>query len=378
MNKMSAGDMWGRIKMLYFLTFFGVPICYSDDFSGFSDYFTPPDNTSAPKAENAGGGGGVPSYVMTIIYVILAILAVAFLTGMVILLIRLISRKRKEITSRRRMKQNAELRNKLFASGQQASGAQSAASQASAAGSLPGSAPAQIRRAAVEIPGETMAMLAERLQNHLDSCGISVSSQDIGRILAAYASTGSVRVSDVTASELGLITETARLLSVFFGASSAEDPNPAAAFLPADDTVPDHMRTEISIARSGVMVGQPFCGIGVDTFRGILRETEDENYLPEEDWRSVDNLLNRCTGTWFSPAYNRMVRSMECVSSCLMATGTDRDGALDYAMYIAMLPCIFQNGGPKAIQSMETAFEELFRNREMTLCRRFLRAHATL
>ena len=369
--------------MLYFLTLLGAPICYSDDFSGYSDYFTPPGNTTAPQAGNV-ESGGIPSYVWTIIYVIVAILALALLTGLIILLIRVISRKRKESISRKRRKQNEELRKQVYASGTQDAAAQNAASaaqtlwytsQVPVGGMQPGASAATVRRAAAEIPGETMAMLAERLRNYLESCGISVNAHDVGRILAAYASSGSVRVSDVTATNPGLIADTARMLSVFFGASGAEDPSPATAFLPADDSVPDHMRTEISIARSGVAVGQPACGIGADTFRGILRETEDEQYLPEEDWRLVDNLLNRCTGVWFSPARNRMIRSMECISSCMMATSSARDEALDYAMYNAMLPCIFQNGGPDAMRLMENVFDELFRNREMTLCRRFLQTH---
>ena len=370
--------------MLYFLSFLKAPICYSDDFSGYSDYFTPPKNTTVPKTGEV-ETGGVPSYVWTIVYVIIAIVAVALLTGLVILLIRLISRKRKELQTKKLRKQKEELRNQVFASAAQGAETPNAApaaqpsgftAQAPVFGSQPAVPFATVRHAAVEIPGETMAMLAERMRNQMSSCGISVSARDVGKILSSYASTGSVRVSDVTAVEPGLIAGTARFLSVFFGASGAEDPDPAATFLPADDTTPDHLRTEISVSRSGAAFEQPVCGIGTDTFRGILRETEDEIFLPEEDWRLVDSLLNRCTGVWFSPARNRMFRSMECVSSCMIATGTGRDEALDYAMYIAMLPCIFQNGGPAAMQSMEPVFEELFRSREMTLCRRFLRLHA--
>ena len=230
-----------------------------------------------------------------------------------------------------------------------------------------------VLRTADEIPGETMAMLADRIGKYLHVCGIDIGEGNAGRILAAYAAYGYVRLDGLPGTDPLLMMQLSGLLSAFFGETMADSAMPASVFRIADNTTPDHLRTEVEVAPSGVKYGQPHCGVGADTFRGILREAEDEIYLPESDWRAIDALIGACTSDWVSGTRNRTIRGVEIYSSTLLATGTDAAEALDRAMATVLLPNIFQNGGGEAMKTAEAVFREVFENRELPMSSRYIR-----
>ncbi|MBO4653003.1 MAG: hypothetical protein J5649_06785 [Lachnospiraceae bacterium] len=341
---------------------------YSDAFSDYSDYFSYPDQTevAVEKTEEAASTSGSWAF----LYILCGIVTAVLVAGIVILVTRLISRRKKnqELQNRAYLTARASLPAASF-------GVRPNVAQAGTSGVLLSSVmPAQGRNA-VEIPGETMPMLAERIRRYLESCGVLVDTGGIGHILAAYAATGCVKLEGVSGTQDVVLTALVRLLSSFFGEQIPAAPDEFAAFSVADDTVPEHMRTKVEAYWADAAKGRPYLGIGGDTFRGILRETEEENFLPEEDWRKADELLTRCACDWLPGVRNRIIRSMESLSACLIATGTSREEAFDRALSSVLLPGICRNDGAGAIRRAAAVFGDLFGNRELPLSRRYLQTN---
>ena len=232
-----------------------------------------------------------------------------------------------------------------------------------------------IPRSADEIPGETMGMLADRIRKYLHVCGVEIGEHDAGRILAAYATYANVRLDGLPGTEPALMGTMSMLLNAFFGESAENLMSPYAVFRIADDNTPDYLRTEVEAAWSGVKYGQPHCGVGAETFRGILREAEDDFFLPESDWRAVDAILKESAPNWVPGTVNRTIRGMEMYSSTLLATGTGSGEALDRAIYTVLLPSIFQHGGGESMKIAERVFREVFGERELPMSLRYLRVH---
>ncbi|MBR6365596.1 MAG: hypothetical protein IKS10_05825 [Lachnospiraceae bacterium] len=222
------------------------------------------------------------------------------------------------------------------------------------------------------IPGETMEMLATRLQGCLGREGIRTDLTDVGRILAAYACNGGVRIVGDRDTHPMMLTRASKALSEFFCVSLPGSAEPAADFLPADASVPLSFRTKISMTRLEQSDQGSFGGMNRDVFRGILRETEEEYYLPEEEWNRVDVLLDRYTKDWISPARHLMIRNMENITTCLLAVGASPDEALDYAIYQALLLRVNRKNSRRTMITLGEAFNEQFREREMPLCQGFL------
>ena len=222
------------------------------------------------------------------------------------------------------------------------------------------------------IPGETMDMLATRLQGSIRRAGVSIDKIDAGKILGAYASSYSVRIATFAESDPVLLKRAAKALSEFFCVSMPGSPEPCADYLPADASVPKYFRTVIEPTRLDTADWQSYGGINRETFRGILRETEEEYYVPEEEWKRVDALMSHYIGGWISPARHQMIRKMENISTCLLAVGADLDEALDYAMYQALFLRITRTISRSGMIVLGEAFNELFRDRAMPLCRNFL------
>ena len=391
---------------------------YSDAFSDYSDYFSYPDQTqeAAHKTEEAASSSG--SWVF--LYILCGIVTAVLVAGIVILVIRLISRRRKlqEQQNRAYLAARASMPAAPFGVPQNTAQtpmyntALNAAQPAGSSGVLLSAVMPAQGRVAVEIPGETMTMLAERIRRYMASCGVVIDTGGVGRILAAYAAKGCVKLEGTAGTQDVVLTALVRLLSSFFGEqlpaapaapanqaaavgvtsvggsavtvgaagtapaqAAATAPAAFAAFSVADDTVPEHMRTKVEAYWADSAKGRPYLGIGGDTFRGILREAEEEHYLPEEDWSKTDELLAKCAGDWLPGVRNRIIRSMESLSACLIATGASRDEALDMALSSVLLPGIQQNDGAGAIRRVSAVFGNLFVNRELPLSRRYLQTN---
>lgn len=222
------------------------------------------------------------------------------------------------------------------------------------------------------VPGETMEELTVRVQGCLRRVGVGVELKDAAKILASYASDSCVRLCDPDSSDPSLLKKAANALSEFFCVSMPGSAEPAADYLPADDTVPAHVRVEIKLNRLDRADWATYGGIGRVTFCGLLRETEEQFFLPEEEWKRIDTLLSHYTGGWFSPARHQTIRSIENITTCLLAIGVDQDEVLDYALHKALFLRIHTKIGKSGMAVMSEAFEELFRGREMPLCRNFL------
>ena len=229
----------------------------------------------------------------------------------------------------------------------------------------------EVRRADT-IPGETMEMLATRLQGCLGREGIRTDLIEVGKILASYACNSSVRIAGDRDIQPTMLTRASKALSEFFCVSMPGSTEAAADFLPADASVPMSFRTKISMTRLEQADQGSFGGMNRDVFRGILRETEEEYFLPEEEWNRVDILLNRYTQDWISPARHLVVRNMENITTCLLAVGASPDEALDYAIYQALLLRINRKNNRRTLITLGEAFVEQFREREMPLCQGFL------
>lgn len=348
----------------------------SDDiFSGYSSYFSYPEGTeeavekTAEKAASSSNG---------LLYVLLGAVGALLIAGIVIVVIRLVTRAKKirEKRNRELLAARAGMPAAPFGVQQtlptQTPLAQTltvqppAVTPAGYSGMLISRAAFNTQRPAAEIPGETLPMLTERVRTYLESCGVIADATGLGHAIAAYAASGSVKLDGTPGTQPALVAALGRLLSNFFGET------PGAVFTMADNTTPEYLRTEVEVSWASSASGSPYCGIGCDTFRGILRETEEEFFLPEEDWRRADKLLERCAGNWMSGAQNRLIRKMETLSSCLMATGASCDEALDRALSSVLLPGIFESDGAGAVRSAVGVFGELFANRNLPLSRRYL------
>lgn len=222
--------------------------------------------------------------------------------------------------------------------------------------------------AAAEIPGETMAMLADRIRKYIEVCGIEIDGRYIGKILAVYAVHGFVQIGALPGTDAALVTKLCEMLQVFFGESDGNGP----VFAPAGPVGLEQMRVDVELAASGKEVGVPHCGIGSDTFRGILREAENEFCLPEDDWRRVDKLLAACAPQWMPALQNWVARGMESMSAILIATGTREEEALDCAIVDVLLPNVSRSGGPNAVKAAAETFSEVFDGKNLPQTRRYL------
>jgi len=228
------------------------------------------------------------------------------------------------------------------------------------------------------IPGETLEMLVTRLQNSLFYGGVSVGRKDVGKILGAYACTGGARINSDAVEEMDptILRRVTRTLSEFFCLSMPGTSNIVPEFLPADASVPKYNRVKIEMKRLEQADRSSGGGIGGETFRGILREAEEELYIPEEKWRQIDILLDEHTGKWFAPARHLMVRNIENLSTCLLASGATQDEALDYALHQALLLRLQNRISRSELLDLGEAFDALFRESDMPLCRNFLTAYS--
>ena len=227
-------------------------------------------------------------------------------------------------------------------------------------------------RVAEAIPGETLAMLTERVQGCMRRVGVEADIKDAGKIVAAYACNGCVRLAADEGTDPNLLKRASQALSEFFCVSFPGNPEPVADYLPADDSVPLHARTMVKLSRPDKADWQSYGGINREPFLGILREAEEEQYLPEEEWKRVDVLLTHYTGNWFGPARHQVIRNIENTTTCLLAIGVDPNEALDYAIYQALFLRIYRHSGKSGMIVLGEAFNDLFKGREMPLCRNFL------
>ena len=230
-------------------------------------------------------------------------------------------------------------------------------------------------RQADAIPGETMAELAVRVQGCLGREGVRVEIHDIGKILGAYASVGSVRIAAVEEPYSPMVQRAAKALSDFFCVSLPRNPDPAPDYMPADASVPPSYRTEVHMTRLELADRLSYGGgMNWEIFRGILREAEEEYFLSEEVWKHVDVLLDRYTKDWVSPARHLMVRTIENISTCLLAVGVDPEEALDYALYKALFLKLTRKSSRKIMAVLGETFEEQFQGHDLPQCRLFLEA----
>ncbi|MBR5347631.1 MAG: hypothetical protein IK125_00130 [Lachnospiraceae bacterium] len=227
-------------------------------------------------------------------------------------------------------------------------------------------------RSAETIPGETMPMLAARLQSCLNQEGVAIDIKDVGKILATYTCCGGVRIVDTKENEPTLLKRASRALSEFFCASFPGSADIAPDYLPADASVPKHVGLVIKLSRQTQADRRPYGGINRETFRGILRETEEEIFFPEEDWKRVDALLSHYTGSWFMPERHLTIKNIESTCTCLLAVGAEPDEALDYALYQNLFLRIARKISRSGLSVMSEAFDELFKGRYMPLCRDYL------
>lgn len=227
-------------------------------------------------------------------------------------------------------------------------------------------------RSAETIPGETMAMLAARLQGCLERDGVAIDLKDVGKILASYACCGSVRIADIREIEPTLLKRAARALSEFFCVTFPGTSDIAPDYLPADASVPKHVRLVIKMTRLAQADRKAYGGINRETFLGILRETEEEIFLPEEDWKRVDTLLSHYTGTWFLPERHLTIKNIESTCTCMLAVGADADEALDHALYQNLFLRIYRKLSRSGMTVLSEAFDELFGGRNMPVCQDYL------
>ncbi len=222
------------------------------------------------------------------------------------------------------------------------------------------------------VPGETMQMLAERFCAYAGRSGIEVKPKDAGKIFAEYAATGSVRLYPAAGTDPGTVQTVCELLAFFFGEKSEPGGEPSKLFTVADETFHSFARVEIEAVKEEDAEIKVYYGISENTFRSILRETEEEYFLPEEVWKKVDVFFERGEKQWLPGEKNWAVRRMERTASILLATGSTEDEALDRALHAGLLPQI-TIGNSAWRNTARHLFEDKFADRKLPQSKIFLK-----
>lgn len=220
------------------------------------------------------------------------------------------------------------------------------------------------------VPGETMSMLAERICARVAECGIGIEPKDIGAILAGYAATGSVRIKNRPGLKPVATQWLSIMLSLFFGEQqNMGQITNSKQFIPADDGTPEWEQTEVEINQIGSVSFSSQYGISKETFRGILRETEDEFFLSEENWRKVDALVRELKEHFGTEVGNYEIRCMERLSSTLIATGTKEAEALDFALGRIILPYVSKNNENLSLTEFRNIMAKCFPGVPLPFCK---------
>ena len=196
--------------------------------------------------------------------------------------------------------------------------------------------------------------------------------KDVGKIFAEYAATGSVRLYPAAGTEEETVRTVCELLAFFFGEKSAPGGEPSKLFTVADETFHGFARVEVETVKEEDAEIKVYYGISDNTFRSILRETEEEYYLPEPVWKKIDVFFERGEKEWQPGEKNWAIRRMERTAACLLATGSTEDEALDRALHAGLLPQI-TIGNAEWRTTARHIFVDKFADRKLPQSKMFLK-----
>ena len=213
--------------------------------------------------------------------------------------------------------------------------------------------------APIEVPGETMPAFADRLMEHLLSCGLRVSPKTVRDILAEYAATGRATFGRAPGTKSVALGWLSAMLSLYFG--EQRDPQhlrESAIFKPDETAISEFSEAEVT--QEGAVTFSGVYGMSHEAFRGILRETEDEWYLSEEFWRQTDDFFAEAAKRWQSEVGNPEIRAAERMSSVLLALGEDGAVTSDRIMAEFLLPAVIDSSKELVPGDLKKLFEEFF------------------
>ena len=213
--------------------------------------------------------------------------------------------------------------------------------------------------APIEVPGETMPAFADRLMEHLRSCGLRVSPKTVRDILAEYAATGRATFTRAPGTKSVAIGWLSAMLSLYFGEQhDPEHLRESTIFVPDETALSEF--SEAEVLQEGAITFSAVYGMSKEAFRGILRETEDEWYLSEEFWRQTDDFFAEAAKRWNSEVGNPEIRSAERMSSVLLALGEDGAITSDRVMAEFLLPAVIDSAKGLIPGDLRKLFEEYF------------------
>ena len=226
--------------------------------------------------------------------------------------------------------------------------------------------------AAAEIPGETLGMLIGRISERFRERGVEVGTAEVGKVLADYAGRGYVKLAPGLDTKPVLCQWIASMFSFFFGEQNDQRAvKPSPVFRLSDNNTPKGEKVELSAFQSGAVTFDGLFGVTPETFRGMVREAEEEDYLSEEVWRRIDAILLMAKERYSATVGNYEIRAAERISTVLLTAGMSEAEALDRALGASILPAIVRTGTDVPLTELNAFVTKQFPSVSLPLCGTF-------
>lgn len=200
-----------------------------------------------------------------------------------------------------------------------------------------------------EVPAETMQKLREHFDSWLRERGIALNEETERNLLADYAARGLIWLYPAADIKPVIAEWMKSLLQLFFlqeDGASAES-----KFMYSQQTLgPDC--TEIRGEQCGPVLFTADNGVSETAFRALVRETEEEFFLPEEVWRKLDDFFKSCA-VWSPDIGNHEIRCAERMSSVMLALGATQEETINRILNGIFVPCLYHTGSYVDPQELE-------------------------
>lgn len=188
---------------------------------------------------------------------------------------------------------------------------------------------------------ETMQTLEERFTNYVRRHGIEIEPESVRSILAEYAGLRELRLKPSVETKPVILEWLCTLLLQFFPEENGNLPDKKIGLIRQDYGGTDGT---VIIGRQCAPISlQSDENISFQAFQSILRETEEQFYLPESAWKRVDAFRERCAA--YKPDIGNFdIRCAERMSSVMLSLGASEEEALRAVMDRIFVPCVLRTG----------------------------------
>lgn len=200
-----------------------------------------------------------------------------------------------------------------------------------------------------EVQQENLQTFRSHFSAWLRERGIALNEETERNLLADYAARGLIWLYPAADIKPVIAEWMKSLLQLFFlqeDGASAES-----KFMYSQQTLgPDC--TEIRGEQCGPVLFTADNGVSETAFRALVRETEEEFFLPEEVWRKLDDFFKSCA-VWSPDIGNHEIRCAERMSSVMLALGATQEETINRILNGIFVPCLYHTGSYVDPQELE-------------------------